>query len=163
MWYARVQTEGLKERLAKMSMASPDERMALNVEIDLARELADHALETFEKCHYGPKADEIKKDKPHLRIASRDALKDALSHVTDLVAKATKVHVMSNAVMEMQHVEYVAAQFTAIIEKFVLPLDKKTADSCLAHLAHIKIPSKADNVADQLREAVKEMDDTLNC
>jgi hypothetical protein len=160
-WYAREATDTLAQRLAALAEMSPDERLALTGEIDLARELTSKAVDLYDRAHYGDKSEKLSDE---LKVLSREALRDAISHVSEVVTKAARAHSLSANVIGVQHIEHLAAQFTKIIEDLVVPLDEQVGATCLKRLNEVKLPvaeGSGEATADRLREAVRQMDNTI--
>ena len=160
-WYAKRAGPILQERLTELRESSPDERHSLADEIDLARLIAERSV-----CIYD---NTVLQDKgsPELKAAATDSLRSSLDHVTDIVAKAARVHAVSSSVVELEHIDYILAQVARLIEEEVSSVDKKLADVVLEKLKMIKLPvgksgeADAEDNARLLREAMKDMDDSV--
>ena len=160
-WYARRAGPVLRQRLEELRELSPDERHSLSDEVDLARLLAERSLQIYDAAVVQNQGSD------DLKAAAVAGMRNALNHVSDIVAKASKVHAVSSSVVELEHIDYVLQQVVRIIEEEVAGVDKKLADTVVDRLSGIKLPeaqgaeADAEDKARMLREALADMDSTV--
>tara|TARA_R100000152_G_C6769237_1_gene195002 strand:+ start:403 stop:900 length:498 start_codon:yes stop_codon:yes gene_type:complete len=159
-WYTRRAGQKLKDALTELKEQSPDERHSLADEIDLARLLAERSVRIYDATVIeGQGSDDLK-------ASATAGLRASLNHVTDVVSKAARVHAVSNAVIELEHIDYIVQQVNRIIEEEVADVDKALADRVVERIAGIKLPEKrdeadADETARRIRESLSDMDNTI--
>jgi hypothetical protein len=147
--------------LQELREASPDERHSLAEEIDLARLIAERNVRIYDKTVIEGQGS------AELQAAATESLRSSLDHVTDIVAKAARVHAVSSSVVELEHIDYILQQVSRVIEEEVVSVDKKLADTIQEKLQAIKLPAGKSGEADAeenarlLRDAMKDMDRSI--
>lgn len=159
-WYTRRAGPILRERLEELRTAAPDERHSLADEVDLARLMAQRNVAIYDTVVLDGKGSD------ELQAMATAGLRGALNHVSEIVSKAARVHVVSSTVIELEHIDYVLQQVTRIIEEEVADKDKAIADAVINRIAEIKLPEQrgavdAEDTARELRSALSEMDTTI--
>lgn len=166
-YYSKATGPILREKLAELARLSPDERHSLQGEIDLSRTMAERALRLYEaacfpdesKQEVDPKTGKIKAASEGAKAASQQNLVEALNFVGNLVSRASKVHAVNTATVDVEQLEYIVLQVTRIIEEEVADYDKAMADRVVERMRDIRMPERSaaggtpQELAQQLRDA----------
>lgn len=111
-WYGRKAGSRVAELMKDMS-GDAKQLLDLQEEVQLARVLANRAVEMYEAAHFGEAAAKVSDDTKALAAAN---LRAALDHVTVTVEKATKVRVLmaeGNGSIDAEDIRTLATTLTA--------------------------------------------------
>jgi len=170
LWYSKHAGASLRERLAEMRNAPPEDRISLDAEIDLARVLAEESVKIFDKvCIEGDTGTMKGHERALMQAKATGACREALAFVASVVDKAAKVRASSDYTVDVEHIDYIIHQVQMIIERFVIPLKngKDLCDKIAVAMKDIKLPDtqhspqSAEERAAAVRVALGTMDKSI--
>lgn len=138
--YSRIAGPILREKLEALAALPPDERHCLGEEVDLARVMAEKALRLWEAAHTNGNEE---KASPETKALANKALRDALSFVSDLVVKASKVRSTNESTVDVEQLDYIVKQVTHVIEEEIADHDRGMADRVVERLRNIRMPDRS--------------------
>ena len=119
-FYTRRAGPVLREKIEELEATALNEKLSLEGEVDMARILAERAIALFERACIDP--DGVAKSSQETKAMAISAARSALTHVSNLVAEASKTRLINNEVLDTRGVDFVIAQVLEILEKMVRPL-----------------------------------------
>lgn len=138
-WYGRKAGSKIAELLKEMS-GEKEKLLNLEEEVQLARVMAQRAVELYETAHLGPDAHKVNDETKALATAN---LRVALDHVTMTVEKATKVRVMmAEGNVDADDIRTLAQSLTAnVIEAGrKLALNDEQIEQLTSAMAQTRVP-----------------------
>jgi len=143
----------LKRLLEARALESPEERLSLVEEADIAREVVLDAVKLFEAaCIVDPE-----KTPEHLRIAAGQHVKSALQFVSDVVLKAARARLALQGTTSPEDIAFVVKQVALIIHRHVE--DPRALAAIDTEIEGITLPSHDPaDIARRLRNAVASME-----
>ena len=131
--YVRGATKALQDIIENLSDESKEE-IGLSNEIDVARVLVERSLKAFDLTHYGEKEFD-----DELKIKIRENLRESLTHVSNLIGQHAKIRALSEGQFSAEQVNQVVVQMTRILERYLMPDQKKVFDAVVAELEGLRV------------------------
>lgn len=120
------------ELLARLSDGKADERENLSAEVDVARVIAEKAVSLFRA---GSAADA----KPETLMMAMKLAQDALTHVSDLVVKLTKVKAVSRDTIDVRQAADLIDQVGEVLRRRLADRDPELLRELLEGINTIKL------------------------
>lgn len=162
-WYTGKAGEALDQAVRKMA-GTPDDRMSLAEEIDIARVAALEAAKAFSMISL---SDEMVDGKPKfslaLKTATTDMMLDRINTVAELVAKHSKIRMLSESVVDIEQLDYITSQVSMILNhRLANVVEKEYIDLIAQDMRQIKLPERKKTIqnaqnAQMLLDAAKEI------
>lgn len=169
-WYSKYAGPLLRDKLEEMRAAPPDQRVALESEIDMARVLAAQTIACFDKiCVQGEVGSADETTAQLMRAQATVAARDAMSFVAGIVDKAARVRSLSEGTIDLELVNYIIVQVQKIIEQRIVPLPNgvKLCNQIVEDMKGIALPNQmhdsrsAQSRALEVRGLLQAMDLTV--
>ena len=136
-YYARNAGQKLREVLQQMTEHEAD-RHSLAGEVDLARVQCQRAVAIYEATIL----DEGQDASPKLKGQAAKALRDSLTHVSQLVERAAKVDTLRATVGSAEAVEFVVAQLSSIVQRVLGEEHPELARRMMDEIDSIHVPKE---------------------
>lgn len=157
--YARNAGPEMARAIERLASETPDQRYTTADEVDLARMLADKALQQYaDACATGDDSD---------RTIATGLLQSTLTHVSKMVHRAVLVRSKVKGVVDSETLEWIAMQISTIIDQEVRATDPALADRLTKRIAGITMPTdqyggredyKRKAQIDMVRDAVAQLE-----
>lgn len=138
--YSKRASAKLKQKLEELQELTADERIDLSEEIDVARVLAERAINMYDEMVIQEKGDARSK------ASAAMVLKDALRHVSELVAQHARVQAIAADKVSVHNLKWIADQVCKIIKEEIP--DIQLQDRLIGRIEEMKL------VSDELKPKV---------
>lgn len=138
---------------------SPTGRLDISEEIDLARALAGRSVEIFDATFFGDM-----ETSPDLKAVAAHQLKAALTHVSDLAYKASKIFQSVPELLDGKILVHIIDQVSSALQDE--ELDEATVERIIKRLHRVQLPERRGGMAAQAKaediaEHLRQMDTTI--